>query len=492
MTGNLVGLVQHLHTISNGSGPHAVSEGMPAGYHEALTAYWAGNQSGAIDRVSRLLAEDPDGDHRFSSYRLWVECLAERKEKVALRAMVEHLFMRGQAEPADHETYAALRGLVHLELDEFGAASLLARSMLDYTHNPQCLELVQIVNHRLEDRRATTPALCTATVPVGDYFHWQSMARGLVGNPDEEALNEVLSFIKGHYRGSPMPQVFEYHRCIDKGYYAAAATMAERLTELFPNSIDFRYYQAYAQFEDGDYPGARRVLNETLRIAGDTDPEIVGLLGHCNAKLGDAEKAAVYLRRAVSLLEAEGLPTTHVSLELANVEEEMRGDQLDPAIELPRQTRNWLIPLSARRCNELLASSENSVNRLLRPMGKEPKKGDICFFATSSGKDKKGLEQWKIVAVYAVDSDPMHHPTSRFHTALKLITRLPVGMNVPMQPFNPENAEAHDVGEDDPIRYGVYETDMSLIDRLEDLRRLSVDEQIERRQGTGQSRRPTA
>ncbi len=490
MTGNVSELVQHLIAISQRHGNH---EGLPAGYHESLAKFWAGDMDGAIDRVSTLLAEDPDGDHRFASYRLWVESLAELKEKVALHALKDHLFMRGQAEPGDHETYAALRGIVHLELDEFGAARLIARSMEDYTHNPQCLELVQLCDQRLNDRKSSTPALCrTTTTAVPDFFQWQTLARGFVGHREEEALNEILGFIKGHFRGSPLPQVFEFHRCLDKGYYAAAATMAERLTELYPNSVDYRYFQAYALFEDGDYPTARKVLQETLHFAGDSDPEVIGLLGHCNAKLGDAEKAAAYLRRAIEILEADGLPTSHIRLELANVEEELRGDQLDPAIELPRETRNWLIPLSQRRSNELMTSSENAVDRLLRPMGTSPRSGDICFFVSANGKDKKGLEIWKIVAVYAVDSDPIPHPTARFHTALKLITRLPVGMNVPMQVVGGGEITASDLDENDPIRFGVYETDMSLIDRLEDLRRLSVDEQIERRQGPAQSRRPTA
>ncbi len=489
MTGNVSELVQSLIAISQRHGSH---EGLPVGYHEAMAKFWAGDMPGAIDRVSTLLAEDPDGDHRFASYRLWVECLSELKERVALNALRDHLFMRGQAEPGDHETYAALRGLVHLELDEFGAARLLSRSMEDFTHNPQCLELVQLVAQRLNDRKAATPELCRATTAMPDYFQWQTLARSLVGHRDEQALNETLSFIKGHFRGSPLPQVFEFHRCVDKGYYAAAATMAERLTELFPESVDYRYFQAYALFEDGDYPTARKVLQETLRYAGDNDPEVIGLLGHCNAKLGDAEKAAAYLRRAIEILEADGLPTSHIRLELQTVEDELRGDQLDPAIELPRETRNWLIPLSQRRSNELMTSSENAVDKLLRPMGTGPRSGDICFFVQANGKDKKGLEIWKIVAVYAVDSDPIPHPTARFHTALKLITRLPVGMNVPMQVVGGEKIDVSQVGEDDPIRFGVYETDMSLIDRLEDLRRLSVDEQIERRQGSAQSRRPTA
>ena len=50
MTGNLSEVVLNLIAISNRHGNH---EGLPAGYHEALAKFWAGDMEGAIDRVAR-------------------------------------------------------------------------------------------------------------------------------------------------------------------------------------------------------------------------------------------------------------------------------------------------------------------------------------------------------------------------------------------------------------------------------------------------------
>lgn len=476
MPGNLTALVQQLQAL--GTAP------APAGpFAEALRVFWAGKFADAEAKASALLADDPNSADRFAAYRLWIEALAERRDRKGLRALRDHLFLRGQVEPDDHQTYAALRGIAHLELDEIGAARLLGRSMADCTGDPYCLEVRERVEARGERRADDVPELLRSTAPLADYFHWQTLARSLLVAKDEEALNEALGFVRSHFRGSVLPHVFEYHRCIESGFYAGAALVAQRLSELYPDNVDYRYYHAYALYEDGDYPAARRILNETLRLTGDDDPEVVSLLGHCNAKLGDPEKAAGYLRRAVALLAKDGMPSSHVTLELANVEDELRGDSPDAAVELPRVTRNWLVPLSPRRYHELVTSSESAVDRLLRPMGQEPRPGDYCFFALITPPDASGRSLWRIVAIYAVDSEPLWHPTYRWHSALKLVKRLPEGIPVDVQSDDDETAVNG---------VGLYELDMGALSIIEEAARLHREDMIERRRDGGQSRRPTA
>jgi hypothetical protein len=258
---------------------------------------------------------------------------------------------------------------------------------------------------------------------------------------------------------------------------------------MFPSNVDYSYYHALALFEDGDYPGARRILSEVVRTQGETDAEIVGLLGHCHAKLGEPEKAAQLLRTAVSLLKAEGLPSSHVNIELANVEEEMRGDKLDPAIEMPRATRMWLINLSPRRYHELQTSSETHIDRLLRPMGVEPRPGDYCFFAAPDAPDAEGTSRWKIVAIYAVDSEPMWHPVHRYHTALRLVNRPPEGIPVDVAPAADEG-RASDTDRDHPYSYGVYELEIGALDIITEAVRRHNDGERERRRDGGKARRP--
>lgn len=489
MSGKLSELVHSMTVLSQGA-----FTSVNALYQGAISAQWGLDPNAAVQQVGAYLAEHPDGDERFAAYRLWIEALAETGDRASLKVLRDHLFMRGQAEPDDHQTYAALRGIAHFELDEFSAAKLMARSFEDETHNAYGLELVQLVDMRL-GTHTDQPALLRCTARLDDYFHWQTLARGLLQIKAESALNQALEFVRDEFLGAPLPHMFEYHRCIDSGFFAGAALVTKRLIELYPDSVDYHYYYAYALFEDGDYPLARKVLNETVRNSGETDAEVIGLLGHCNAKLGDAAQAVHFLKKAVSLLKEQGLPTSHVSLELANVEDELRGDQLDPAITMPRMTRNWLVKLSPRRYHELANSSDTSIDRLLRPMGREPKQGDYCFFASET-QVEGGQSLWKIVAIYAVDSDPMWHPTHHYHSALKLVKRLPEGIPVDVETL--DESDGHETsttvataGRGDPLRYGVYELDMGALTLIEEAARMHRDDMIERRRSS-QSRRPTA
>lgn len=495
-------------------------------YLDALHQYWAMNYEGAVDAASRVVAASmEDDDHgeaedvatTFAAYRLWIEALAARNEHGALRSLRDHLFLRGQAEPGMQATWAALRGLVHLELDEFGAARLLARSMADFDHNPYCLELVQLVDARVEHGPAGMPALLRSTTPITDYCHWQTLARGLLRASEKTALNETLTQAQDRFRGAPIMKLFGYHAEIESGNFAAAALLASRLVESYPRTPDYRYYQAYAMFEDGDYPAARRSLTECLADVGEEDAEVVGLLGHCYAKMGEPEKAAHFLRQAVATLKAQGLPTSHVSLELSNVEDEMRGDALDPAVEMPREPHNWLLTVSPRRCHELLTGSEATVDRLIRPMGDKPRKGDFCFFAAEERQSGKQEGVWKIIAVYAVDSDPIWHPVHGHHTALKLVTRVPSGVIVDVRFTDGEEGVSGIDGSEvarlakrfgvkdamklsgrrlalpkgDGFHQGVYQVDSGVLDLIERAAQLRPDELIERRRNA-QARRPTA
>lgn len=465
-------------------------------YEAALAGFFRSDFLKAAEAASNVLAEEPDCAARFQAYRLWIESLAEAGESDSLVELKNHLFTRGQAEPDEHETFAALRGVVHFELDEFQAASLLAKSMKSRTHNPYCMELVQLVEGRTADYRdeGVVPALLRCTEAVTDYFHWQQLVRALVTRKDREPLSEALATMRDMFRKAPLPLVAEYHGQVDAGYYAGAAIYAERLCELYPNNTDYQYYKAFAHFEDGNYPVARATLTRLVERFGEQDAEIVGLLGHCHAKLGEAEKAKHYLSRAVSLLRAEGLPSSHVRLELATVEDELRGEQLDPALEMPRETRMWLVPLSARRYNELMTASDLSVDRLLRPMGTGARPGDFVLFTAPPVDDGENVQHWSIVAIYTVDSEPMWHPVYRHHTALKMVCRLSNAIPMEVRDSKSQNTPSgKKPGRDDPINSGVYEIEQGhALDIIERAIEQQKNGNIERRNVGGKARRPSA
>ena len=289
-----------------------------------------------------------------------------------------------------------------------------------------------------------------------------------------------------------MPHFFEYHRLVEDRYYAGAALIAERLIQMYPENVDYHYYRAYALFEEGDYPKARTILVNALHLVEDDDAEFFGLLGHAHAKLGEPEAAARYLKQAISILKAQGLPTSHMSLELSNVEDELRGDAIDPTLELPRATRFWLVPLSERRYLEFLESTDQSLEHLIRPMGASPASGDYCFFTRTGMPQHDGQQTWQIVAIYVVDSEPVWHPIHHYDSALRLVQRLPEGIPVDVNVMD-KDAEATSVQGDHRhhANYGIYELDHGALDVIEEAVRLHRHELIERRRDGGSSRRTT-
>mgnify|MGYP006276089685 CR=1 FL=1 len=490
MRAHLLSRVQHTCEISQRTlltPDKAYAQGF-GGYGEALRLMWSGQYASAASHAAAILAEDPDMNGRFAVIRLWIEAMAEQADRPSLRLVKEMLLTLGRANPEDQVTYFALRGLVHYELDELDAARFMAKCCDDEPANPYCLELQQLVANR--DGHLSFPLLSAA--PLVDYYHWQTIARSLLSTGHRDELNLILSCIREQCPVASLSHLFEYHLCIEAGFYAAAALVAERMTELYPDSVDYRYFQAYALFEDADYPAARKVLAKLLADGHGDDAEVIGLLGHTHAKLGNSEEAARCLQRAVSLLKSQGLPYSHLSLELSDVEEELRGDELDPTLTMPQQTRKWLINLSPRRYNELVMSSTDAIERLLRPMGPEPRLGDICFFATTT-KSPQG-SQWKIVAIYMVDSLPMWHPVDGYHSVLRLVARLPDGLPVDIEMADdlPSSETNRMHKRDQHITYGVYELDNYAIDIIEEAVHLSREDMIERRRGSAQSRRPTA
>lgn len=488
MTGNLMDLMKTLKHASGGGGPVLAARCME--YDRALNAYWSKDYKRSLEIVTDLLVEEPDGEHIFASYRLWIELLATVTDTQSIGALVQHLFIRGQAEPEHHEFFSALRGIAHFEMDEYGAASLIASGMKNRSHNPYAMELVQLVTERVSPDHAETPALLNTSSRVDDYISWQNLARSLIVRKEKAVLEDLTSWLHTSYRSSPLPHEIEYHSCIESQAYAAGSVIAQRLVELHPENSDYHYYLAYSLFEDGNYPSAKNVLEKFRSRVKDDDSEFFGLLGHCHAKMGEAKKAAEYLQRAIGILKQDGLPTSHMTLELNEVLEELRGQDEDPVLQMPREPQNWLINLSTRRYLELATSSDNSIERLLRPMGKEPRTGDICFFATTTPADKDGKSTWKIVAIYVVDSDPIWHPVHHYHNALKLVNKLPDGIPVDVVlNENDAGVESPVATKHDPVYWGVYQLDMGALAIIEEAARMHKDEMIERRL---RSRRPTA
>ena len=92
-----------------------------------LALFWKNDTGRAIEKLSAYISNSSDFEDVLPFYRLWIECLWTDKDLSGLVAMNEHLSMISEDKPFV-EQYLALKGLIHLRMDEFEAADLIASS----------------------------------------------------------------------------------------------------------------------------------------------------------------------------------------------------------------------------------------------------------------------------------------------------------------------------------------------------------------------------
>ena len=431
---------------------------LPEFYQTALQSYWNGDSQTAAKIVADILATEPDAPSLLQAYRLWIEILAEASDYESLRALERHLRIRSQA-GSDHQmSYLALRTIIRLELDEYDAAKLYCLGMSADTSNSYVAEAIARVELRTSLAADAMVNMVTCKSPLVDYFHWQTLVKLASAAGCQETIAHGIQFIGTIFPQSTFPSLFEYHNCIEAELFGAAGSCAENLCQRYPEQTEFAYLKAYATFHDGDFATAKSLLIDLCSRNESEDTDCIELLGRCYVKLGENELAKRHLQRVASILQNQGLPTSHVQRELERVEEELRGEDLDPSLLMPRLTRMWLVTLSPRRYHELLTSPESDVDELLRPMGELPKSGDFCFFASA----KESSSKWKIAAIYAVDSHPVWHPTQGHESALRLVCRPREGIPVDVEMLSQSDESLTVV--DSSADEGIYELEVGALD----------------------------
>ena len=438
-------------------------------YKLALKALWNGDNEQALEIVTTAIANEPECDDRFNCYRLWIELAAGSVDIESLQVLAKHLMLRGQAEPEFSHVYGALRGLVHFEMDEFSAAQLISNSCSGSNVTAFALELEQMVTNRLVDQD-DYPALCRAATPLVDYFHIASLAKGLLQAGETESLQQVLDYSSEIWPNSPIKSEFALHVAFDNSDFKKVSEIARDLVKQNPENSTFKYYSGYALMKLNKFEDALDVLTKASSQLGEVDGEILSMISECHASLGALNKAEAFIKRSISILKDQGFPYTKERLALLEIEESLRGDQIDPAIELPQMTRMWLVNLSPRRFSEIRNGDMSAVENILRPMGNEPKAGDFCFFASTQNSEN-GSVQWKIGAIYTIDTEPMWHPTEGHQNALTLVSRpescIPVDVCLVEEDVNNE-----DFHTEHPFSFGVYELEMGALDVITEATRL--------------------
>ena len=96
-------------------------------YVKSLKFFWEGNTKKSIENITKHILATSCKIGISALYRLWIECLYQDKDHAGLVALREHLILLSGDQESPN-SLVGLIGTIHIYLDEYEAADLLASS----------------------------------------------------------------------------------------------------------------------------------------------------------------------------------------------------------------------------------------------------------------------------------------------------------------------------------------------------------------------------
>jgi hypothetical protein len=389
-------------------------------YLTTLELYWHQRRKNALQYIAKTIEEDIDHQDIHLFYRLWIEILSDDRDFSSLQKLKDHLIHMAPYFK-DYDQWAALRGLVHLELEELDACVLILRAVRDNTYSPYAMELRQRYSLRVADDMHTDLAILNCQAPINDFFVLQALARGLLVNGESEHLSSLLSKLSGIFSHSPLQDQFLFWQKFEENQLSEAIQVGERLCHRFPNNEIFRFNLAYTHFCNGNLDGAVNGLEEfDIRIRKN-DPDTLALLGYGYLlKSRDKkdsknwEKARHYFTLAQTQATKLGIPNSESLINLHF----MKGASKKNSSRISF----WTLPITPRRESEFMESAEKSVDFLFHELQNDIREDDIVLLTGTSSR---------VLGVYKVNQTHVWHPYVKNQGFLELIHRFSRSVEIP-------------------------------------------------------------
>lgn len=404
-------------------------------YQGALAAYWNGQVNKAIELLSPELEADLSIVDTAPLYRLWIEILADKGEIAALRHLAEHFGFRLEADEDIHvhTMNMALKGLIHFELDEIEAARLMARSVSAQKYNPYVLELEQLCRNRTNLDKVTNLLLPVKNL-VFDYCQLTTLAKTLYEAQDQNNLKWVVERIMQLYPESPLAAQFALQDAVEKNQFEVARSHARALAKRFTNNVEFAFQYGYIAAKSGDYDNAITELTRASALANHEDPDVLSWLGFSLARKAIQSRNTVlkneaenYLRKAMTQLQALGLPTTFANQEFSSLGRAFNQGSA-------RDNKLWMVKVSAGAFHQLKTAPLEQIENLTNAIHPTAKAGDLCLIVGDDYASKQLNERdttWRLAALYSVTSNAYRHPLKGHVVDMTLMNRQE-NMSIPL------------------------------------------------------------
>jgi tetratricopeptide (TPR) repeat protein len=364
----------------------------------------------------------------------------------------------------DFGIWTSLRALIHLELDELDVCYYIAKGLGNDKTNPYCLEFRQKLSLRLHRKQNSALSLLNTKVPIIDYFHWQTLAQGLLIEGKLPWLDEVLNRCSQQFVDSPLQDTFKFFQNLELGHLNDAHVVAKRLQKGFPEHVDYLFLYGYSRLCLKDFRGAVSILKEAYDLPPN-DSDVVSLLGYSHLLKADGdiyssdwERAKECLEEAVNHLKHQALPTDELRLQLIRMDQ--REQQVRKTLTANPVKSTWIVYLSERRYEELATCSEEDIETLQQNVGLSVLAGDLVFFGCKA-KDK----QVSLIALYQAVSGSFWHPLDQCHNLLELVQRFEVSIKLTL-PVAPHVLSLQELGGSRPQVFALNENISAIQEQL--------------------------
>jgi len=397
-------------------------------YFKALEMYWFQKRRDVLSFIAKTIEEDIDHEDIHVFYRLWIEALAETHDRPSLQMLKNHLANLAP-QFADYDQWAALRGLVHLELEELDACMLILRGIGDNTYSPYAMELRQRYEFRFSKDTQSELAILKCQAPVTDYFILQSLAQGLLAEGHSKELPALFSKIKDNFPHSPLQDHFLFWQNFEENKLDEAISVAKRLCKRFPDNERYRFDLGYVSFCKGKVHEAIQTLEGLDLKYRKQDPDTMALLGYgylleCKDKVASQgwQKAKTYFTLAKAQSDRLGIPSNEILLNLNFMKEEEHKRSQHQTLA---HGNFWALTLSPRRENELVTCAEQNIDFVFHELPKGIQDNDFVYFTSSKS------EPLRLFAIYKVIQTQIWHPSEKNQGLLELVHRFSRSLQMP-------------------------------------------------------------
>lgn len=432
-------------------------------YQAVLHLYWSGHSDAAIRRLSEHLAERPFHTYAMPLYRLWIELLITKEDYESLMALDQHFLLLSSCSD-QVMSFRALRGMLHLFLDNLEACKLIRMSIGTFNKCNYCIEFIQYYDYRVLSWKRDLPvSLFKNGDALSDYFHWNSCCQEFLWKENLLDVEQVIKKMNLVFPSSPDLNVFRVHTCFSQDLFAEAIVELDALLEKFPEYHDYSFMKAYALTHIKGYAEALKLLHDLEKNESyNHDPDIYVLSAYCYEKMLEQKRSGYdknvalrYCNQAMNFCVNYGFSPAYISSLKARI---INLDMDDSVIHDSSESHHinyWIHFIS----DDFITSSgwfdKTTSGTISRPFGEKIRSGDLVFFVK---EDIFHENTWKLYAVYDVLCDPEYHPFSRWESVLNLLCRFPVAIQVDLIKEHDADRRAF-IRKDDIKQYNLLKVD---------------------------------